>query len=198
MKIRYSAIFITALLVATSAFPSELLLFNLPLKSAARDQLIGQAKENGARHLSEVGQVDLFDASGMGLPGLKSLTVVFYDKKFVLARYSSLGATEKNSFGSRISASDEEKLRKMLAVKYGKPTPSPEVLLNPYKPSFTEQYISAGKYYWAFDSGMKITFDKQFGGNVDVTYFNPQLVEVFKAASEAANDRKLPSAGGKL
>lgn len=139
--------------VSMAAQAAELTLFDIPLRSASREQIRTAIKSAGGLLQSKTRDTDNFDARNIGLPGAQSLEVIFLEDKFVLAQYHLRFR----------SPSDDERLRKMLVSKYG----------NPSGRDFGAQYVSDGKYVWSFDGNMNLVATKEFFGGFNLlTYVN--------------------------
>lgn len=132
---------------------AELTLFEMPLRTAGREEMRSAIIQSGGRLKSSSSDIDKYDASQIGLPGATSLDVVYLDGKLVLAQYEL-----------RFDQKTEERMRKMLTAKYGQPRGETR---------FDAEYLSGGKYRWLFDNTMELVFSKNFGSSVSLlSYVN--------------------------
>lgn len=189
------------LLAAGNCWAEELKLFGAPLRDIGEAQLLKLAREQGAARPSQQDGVQVFDASKMGIPGIKTLTILYAENPFVLARYSSRGKKESGEFEGKMPIADQEKLRKLLAARYGLPQSSTAMAGN-NRAEFTGEYASEGERVWKFDDDMQLKYKQEFFGAVELTYFNSKMVQRTRSASEAANDARIKAQqqdlGGKL
>lgn len=156
--------FLAVLLLTISGvcFSDELKLFDITLQDASRAELKNAILKAGGRVISSNGYVDKYNASKLGLPGVKNLTVLFSGDKFVLAQYS---------FSDYFN--EEEILRRMLIEKYGLPDGSKNES-NRRIGYFGDKYISDGVYFWKYAEGMELQFRKPFGISeaITISYVN--------------------------
>jgi len=140
-KVLLAAILVVVSLAAEAA---ELTLFDIPLRTASRDQIRTAIKSAGGHLQSTTRDTDNFDASRIGLPGAQTLEVIFLEDKFVLAQYHL----------QFHDSTESERLRKMIVLKYGQPTSA-----NDYGrrgSEFDSQYAPGGKHVWRFDGNMEL------------------------------------------
>lgn len=130
-------------LYATLSTAAELTLFDIPLRTASREEIRSAITKAGGKLKSSSRDVDQYDARSIGLPGATELEVVYLENKLVMAQYSL-----------SVDMKQEERVRKMLTSKYGQPDGG--------RGNFDGEYISNGKYRWAFDSNMELVFTKDF------------------------------------
>lgn len=202
MKLIKAATFAACMLLAAGhCLAEELKLFGAPLRDIGEPELLKLAREQGATGVSKQDGVQVFDASKMGIPGIKTLTILYAENRFVLARYSSRGKKESGGFDGKMAVADQEKLRKLLAARYGLPQSS-TALMGSNRAEFTGQYASDGERDWKFDGDMQLKYKQEFFGAVELTYFNSKMVQRTRSASEAANNAQIKAQqqdlGGKL
>ncbi|HEX2658555.1 MAG TPA: hypothetical protein VHU40_09790 [Polyangia bacterium] len=144
-------------------------LFDLELQTVSRDQLRAAIRKAGGKATSSTPSVDNFAVERIGLPGLTTLEVVFRGDDFVLAAYHS----------ARSHAPGDEKLRKMLVEKYGLPAGAGK--------NFTDPYGGSGKSTWTFANGMRVVYNRDFFGTVDLTYVDQARFDAVKKEATDAD-----------
>lgn len=196
--LKFVAVMLLSVLVSPAAFAGSasptttstpLQLFGLELETVDRETLIAAAVSAGAKQIGKKGASNRFDISKLGLPGLKTMIIVFHEGQFVLARYSSEPATKDDSIHfNRLSADDDEALRKMLVAKYG--TPQKEGGRYSATP-FDGQYISDGQYEWKYRGNMRLVYAKPFFSSAptELIYANAAMTQKLRAAAEAASTK---------
>jgi hypothetical protein len=139
-------------LFVSFAQAAELTLFDIPLHSSSRATIRQAIKQAGGKLTSTTNDIDRYDASAMRLPGAARLEVVYLKGDFVLAQYvfPTLGP-------------NDERLRKMLAIKYGSPREGS---------GFEHEFIMEGKFRWSFEHDMELVYAKAFAGEALLTYVN--------------------------
>lgn len=141
---------LAALILNTAiTFAAELTLFDIPLRTASRGEIRSAITKAGGKIKSPSRDVDQYDATAIGLPGATQLEVIYLDNKLVMAQYSL-----------SVDAKQEERVRKMLASKYGQPMSDSIFDVRGGRGNFDSEYISDGKYRWAFDNDMELVFKK--------------------------------------
>lgn len=172
---------VLAVLILHSAitFAAELTLFDIPLRTASREEIRGAITKAGGKLKSSSRDVDQYDATAIGLPGATQLEVIYLDNKLVMAQYSL-----------SVDMKQEERVRKMLVSKYGQPGG---------RGNFDSEYIGDGKYRWAFDNNMELVFTKDFFPSVPkyLSYVNKQeearLGRLVKDADKRAAEKEAAS-----
>lgn len=161
-----------------SAFSQELMLFDLPLQNANRASLKAAILKAGGRLVSSKGPVDKYDARKIGLPGAQTITVLYSGDQFVLAQYS---------FPDYFEA--EERLRRMLVAKYGKPQ-GVQGTFSRGTSDFDGEYISDGVYYWKYTGGMEVQYNKPFSDPITLSYVNTSEKTKLDAQMESAEQER--------
>lgn len=138
--------------IVSLAHAAELTLFDIPLRTSSREAIRQAITQAGGRLTSSKRDTDIYDTRQIGLPGARSLEVIYLADKFVLAQYV-LGEDSKS----------DERLRKMIVAKYGNPAGSSD---------FGREFIGDGKYNWTFDQDMQLVYTKEFFGARYLTYVN--------------------------
>lgn len=170
-----------AVLILHSAitFAAELTLFDIPLRTASREEIRGAITKAGGKLKSSSRDGDQYDATAIGLPGATQLEVIYLENKLVMAQYSL-----------SVDMKKEERIRKMLVSKYGQPSG---------RGNFDSEYIGNGKYRWAFDNNMELVFAKDFFPSVPtyLTYVNKQeeakFGQLIKDADRRAAEKEAAS-----
>lgn len=161
------------------AFAAELTLFDIPLRTASREEIRSAITKAGGKAKSSSRDVDVYDARSIGLPGATGLEVIYLENKLVMAQYSL-----------SVDMKQEERVRKMLVSKYGQPGG---------QGNFDSEYIGNGKYRWAFDNDMELVFTKDFFPSVPkyLSYVNKQeearLGRLVKDADKRAAEKEAAS-----
>lgn len=158
---------------AITAGAAELALFGQELRTVDRASLRNAAQAAGAKLSSTAGATDYFNVDAVGVPGAKTLEVVYLNNQVVLAQYK----LEKTRA--------DEGFRKMLVAKYGYPHSVNRGYVGPILKKFDQQYISDGKYRWEFDNGMELVFAKEFFGERYLTYVNKPVQAEMERRLEA-------------
>lgn len=137
-------------LAASLTQAAELTLFDVPLHASSRAQLRQAIEQAGGKKAGSSRDTDTYDVAAVGLPGAVRLEVVYVDDSFVLAQYvfKKMGA-------------GEERLRKMLAAKYGAPREGT---------GLDGQYVIEGKFRWSFEHDMDLVYTKPFMDEPTLTY----------------------------
>lgn len=150
-----------AVLILHSAFASaaELTLFDIPLRTASREEIRSAITKAGGKLKLSSRDIDQYNAKSIGLPGATELEVVYLENKLVMAQYSL-----------STDAKQEERIRKMLVSKYGQPNKSG-------RDNFDAEYIGDGKYRWSFDNNMELVFTKPFGFGPDYLSYVSKVEE---------------------
>lgn len=167
---------LAALLVNTAiTFAAELTLFDIPLRTASREEIRGAITKAGGKLKSSSRDIDQYDARSIGLPGATELEVVYLENKLVMAQY-----------GFRFDKNQEERMRKMLVSKYGQPQSG--------RSNFDGEYVSDGKYRWSFDNSMDLVFTKEWGGGRFLSYVNKaeeaRLGQLIKEADKRSAEKE--------
>jgi hypothetical protein len=166
-----------------AAHAAELTLFGQQLNAVSRESLKQAAKDSGARLTSSSEGKDVFDASQLGLPGASTLEVVYLQDKVVMAQYL---------FPSGMPEVDE-RFRKMLVSKYGKPASVDNDFTGTPVSQFAGQYVGDGKYSWRFNGGMDLVYTHEFFGQRYLTYVNrsaqAKMQHLLDAASKHGADK---------
>lgn len=169
--------FLLTVVLSSSAYSQTLTLFGLPLKGVNRDAVRSAAVAAGAVLQRSSKSTDVYNVEKIGLPGAAKLELVYMGDKFVLAQYAF----------SLSQQDTDEKLRKMLASKYGSPKGE---LVSPWgKSDFTDEFVRNGKYRWSFDSAMELVYTKEFFGNRFLTYIDKENKATLDAMMKQLNDR---------
>lgn len=144
---------LTALMLLTIvSSAAELAVFDIPLRTASREEIRGAITKAGGKLKSSSRDVDKYDARSIGLPGATELEVVYLENRLVMAQYSLT-----------VDMKQEERVRKMLVSKYGQPGG---------RGNFDDEHIGTGKFRWAFDNNMELVFTKEFFGARYISYVN--------------------------
>jgi hypothetical protein len=139
--------------LASFAQSAELTLFDIALHSASRASLQQAIKQAGGKPGASSRDADSYDVAAIGLPDAVRLEVVYLEGAFVLAQY----VFRENGPG-------EERLRKMLADKYGKPREGS---------GLQDRYLSfGGKFRWSFGHDMDLVYTQPHMGEPTLTYVN--------------------------
>lgn len=154
---------------ASISTAAELTLFDIPLRTASREEIQSAITKAGGKLKSSSRDVDQYDARSIGLPGATGLEVVYLENKLVMAQYSL-----------SVDMKQEERVRKMLTSKYGKPDGG--------RGNFDSEYIRDGKYRWAFDNNMELVFTKEFFSS------SPRFVSYVNKTEEARLGRLVKEA----
>lgn len=171
--------FVLAVLILHSAIAvaAELTLFDIPLRTASREEIRGAITKAGGKLKPSSRDVDQYDATAIGLPGATQLEVIYLENKLVMAQYSLSG-----------DAKQEERVRKMLVSKYGQPGG---------RGNFDSEYIGDGKYRWRFGNDMELVFTKEFFGAQYISYVNKieeaRLGKLVKEADKRAAEKEAAS-----
>ncbi len=173
--------FLLAALILNGAitFAAELTLFDIPLRTASREEIRGAITKAGGNMKSSTRDIDVYDARSIGLPGATELEVIYLENKLVMAQYSL-----------SVDMKQEERVRKMLVSKYGQPGG---------RGNFDSEYVGDGKYRWAFDNNMELVFTKDFFPSVPkyLSYVNKQeearLGRLVKDADKRAAEKEAAS-----
>lgn len=170
-------LFFLAFVLTGSAYSQSLTLFGLPLKGVGRDAVRSAAVAAGAFLQRSTKSTDVYNVEKIGLPGATKLELVYIGDQFVLAQYSFPKSQQDT----------DEKLRKMLASKYGLPKGE---LRRPWeKFDFTDEFVRDGKYRWSFDGAMELVYTKEFFGNRFLTYIDKENKAALDAMMKQLNDR---------
>lgn len=166
-------------LISAVTTAAELTLFDIPLRTASRQDIGNAITKAGGKLRSSSRDADQYDASAIGLPGATSLEVIYLQNKLVMAQYSlSKGDLEL-----------DERIRKMLVAKYGQPQGEHD---------FDREYIGDGKYRWRFDNSMELVFTKEFFGSRYLSYVNkPEEARLGALVKEADNQAAAKEAAAK-
>lgn len=133
---------------------AELTLFDVPLRTASREEIQKAITKAGGKLESSSRDIDQYDAKAIGLPGATNLEVVYLENRLVMAQYSL----------TQHPLDKEELLRKMLVSKYGQPKAEGSFGPPSRAGGFDGQYVSDGKYRWKFERDMELVFTKSWGG----------------------------------
>ena len=166
---------LTALmLLATASSAAELTLFDIPLRTASREEIRGAITKAGGKLESSSRDADQYDARSIGLPGVAKLEVVYLENRLVMAQYTLSPDTKK-----------DERLRKMLVTKYGQPGG---------RGNFDGENFGRGKFRWAFDNNMELVFTEEFFGARYISYVNKaeeaRLGKLVKDADKRAAEKE--------
>lgn len=168
---------------APVALAAELTLFDVPLRTASREEIRAAVTKAGGRLIESTRDKDNFNPKAIGLPGAEKLEMIYLDNKLVLAQYHL-----------NLRYKDEEKFRKMLVAKYGQPK-SKESLFSRSrdKEAFDQEFIDDGKYRWNFDQDMELVFTKSFGSRdpIFLTYVNKKEQEKLGRLVNEADKRAI-------
>lgn len=168
---------ILAVLMLHSAIASaaELTLFDIPLRTASREEIRSAITNAGGKLKLSSRDIDMYDAKSIGLPGATELEVIYLENKLVMAQY-----------GFRFDKNQEERMRKMLVSKYGQPQGG--------RGTFDDEYIGDGKYRWVFDNSMDLIFTKEWGGSRFLSYVNKaeeaRLGRLIKDADKRSTEKE--------
>lgn len=167
------------MLAAAFANAAELTLFDVPLRTASREEIRAAIVGVGGRLNTNSRDREVYDARNIGLPGATQLEVVYLNDHLVMAQYTL-----------NLHGNDDEHVRKMLTAKYGQPGSSGT------RGKFDVQYISHGKYRWSFDHGMELVFTRDFFPSKPtyLSYVNKteqaRLEKLVKDAAQQAAERE--------
>ena len=169
---------LAALLVNTAiAFGAELTLFDIPLRTASREEIRGAITKAGGKLKSSSRDIDQYDATAIGLPGAEQLEVIYLGNKLVMAQYSL-----------SVDSKKDERVRKMLVSKYGQPGG---------RGDFDGEYRGGGKHRWGFDNGMELVFTKEGFRGPYISYVNKieeaRLGKLVKEADKRAVEKEAAS-----
>lgn len=142
---RKASVVIAMLLAATFVNAAELTLFDIPIRTAAREEIRTAIVGVGGKLRLNSRDREVYDARGIGLPGATELEVIYLQDRLVMAQYIL-----------DLHGTSDEHLRKMLTSKYGQPRAAAG------QTRFDEQHIREGKYRWSFDHEMELVFTRDF------------------------------------
>lgn len=177
---KFSTILVSLLLSSATLGVSaaELTLFGEQLRTVGRDKLAAAAAKAGATLRKSAVSTDVYDASGVGLPGVVSLEVVYLKDRVVMAQYT---------LDERADVS--ERFRKVLVAKYGLPDHADDTFRG-LPATFANQYISQNKYRWKFSNGGELVYSLQHMGGVFLTYVNKPVHSQMRELLEAAERKR--------
>lgn len=135
------------------ACAEELKLFDVPLRTASRQEIKSAITRVGGRLTSSTRDVEKYNVKAINLPSVNDLEVVYLDNKLVFAQYHIEGRSQGN-----------ERFRKMIIEKYGQPGGN--------RSGFDSQYLGDGTYSWQFDGNMELVYTQEFFGSAMLTYIN--------------------------
>lgn len=168
---------ITFSLITSLSQAAELTLFDIPLRTASREEIRSAIAKAGGRLKSSLQDIDKYDASQIGLPGATTLEVIYLGGKLVLAQYEL-----------RLDQKTGERVRKMLTAKYGQPRG---------ETGFDAEYGGNGKHRWPFDNTMELIFSQDSWSGSTLSYVNrtehARLERLVKEQDKRAAEREAAS-----
>jgi len=155
------------------AYAAELVVMDLPLHTATREQAHSAITRSGGKLISSVSDLDKYEVRDIGMPFATEMEAVYLEDQLVMLQYE---------FVPRGRAG-EEQLRRVSGQRYGEPIE---------RGDFRGQYIRDGKYAWTVEHSMQLVFSKAFAAReVYLTYVNLTLTKSLEARVAKAEEERL-------